>query len=103
MTALQHICDGIEKFFGVDLTSSAQHLGVGEARFQRDNDDCRKIVEWFKHYNPFPENFNLISLSNGFVGDSRINCHMTKEKGILGIKRIKGSNCQTVKFKRKTD
>ncbi|GBN13577.1 hypothetical protein AVEN_198634-1, partial [Araneus ventricosus] len=44
MTALQHICVGIEKFFGVDLTSSDQHLKISDSRVQRDNDDCRKMV-----------------------------------------------------------
>ncbi|GBM28753.1 hypothetical protein AVEN_93160-1, partial [Araneus ventricosus] len=64
---------------------------ISDSRVQRDNDDCRKMVEWFKHYNPFPETSNLISLSTGFAGDSRINCHMVKEEGILGIKRVEGS------------
>ncbi|GBM05109.1 hypothetical protein AVEN_215419-1 [Araneus ventricosus] len=98
MTALQHICDGIEKFRGVDLTSSDQHLKISDSRVRRDNDDFRKMMEWFKHYNPYPENSNLISISTGVVGDSRINCHMAKEEGILGIKRIEGSNFYTVKF-----
>ncbi|GBO28443.1 hypothetical protein AVEN_103963-1 [Araneus ventricosus] len=100
MTALQHICDGIEKFCGVDLTSSDQHLKISDSRVHRDNYDCRKMVEWFKQYNPFPENSNLISISTGVVGDSRINCHMAKEEGILGIKRIEGNNFYTVKFRR---
>ncbi|GBM99119.1 hypothetical protein AVEN_60465-1 [Araneus ventricosus] len=56
MTALQHICDGIEKFWGVDLISSDQHLKISDSRVQQDNDECRKMVEWFKHYNPFPKN-----------------------------------------------
>ncbi|GBO10735.1 hypothetical protein AVEN_165123-1 [Araneus ventricosus] len=88
MTALQHICHGIEKLCGIDLTSSDQHLKLSDSRDQRDNDDCRKMVEWFKHYNPFPENSNLISVSTGVVADSRINCHMAKEEGILGIKKV---------------
>ncbi|GBM22852.1 hypothetical protein AVEN_202127-1 [Araneus ventricosus] len=93
MTALQHICDGIEKFCGVDLTSSDQHLTISGSRVQQDNDYCKKMVEWFKHYNPFLANSNLISLSTGVVGDSRINCHMAKEEGILGIKRMEGMLC----------
>ncbi|GBM32497.1 hypothetical protein AVEN_156592-1 [Araneus ventricosus] len=99
MTALQHICDGIEKFCGVDLTSSDQHLKISGSRVQRDNDDCKKMVEWFKHYNPFLANSNLISISTGVVENSRINCHMAKEEGILGIKRIEGSNFYTVEFR----
>ncbi|GBN64440.1 hypothetical protein AVEN_243946-1 [Araneus ventricosus] len=91
MTALQHICYGIEEFSGVDLTSSDQHLKISDSRVQRDNDDCRKMVQWFKHCNPFPETSNLISLSTGVAGDSRMNCHMVKEEGILGIKRVEGS------------
>ncbi|GBL89150.1 hypothetical protein AVEN_255272-1 [Araneus ventricosus] len=100
MTALQHICDEIKKLCGVDLTSSDQHLKIGDPRIQQDNDECRKMVEWFKHYNPSPENSNLISISTGVVGDSRINYHMSKEEGILGIKRIEGSNFYTVRFRR---
>ncbi|GBN10777.1 hypothetical protein AVEN_145685-1 [Araneus ventricosus] len=95
MRALQHICDGIEKFCGVDLTSSDQHLKISDSRVQQDNDECWKMVERLKHYNPFPENSNLISISIGVVEDSRINCHMAKEEGILGIKRIEGSNFYT--------
>ncbi|GBM42942.1 hypothetical protein AVEN_140823-1 [Araneus ventricosus] len=91
MTALQYICDGIERCYGVDLISSDQHLKISDLRVQPGNDDCRKMVEWIKHYNPFPENSNLISISTGVVGDSRINCHMVKEEGILGIKRIEGT------------
>ncbi|GBN80458.1 hypothetical protein AVEN_245507-1 [Araneus ventricosus] len=89
MTALQHICDVIEKFCSVDLASSGQHLKISGSRVQRNNDDCRKMVEWFKHYNPFPANSNLISISTGVVGDSRINCHMAKEEGILVSKELK--------------
>ncbi|GBO46964.1 hypothetical protein AVEN_118065-1 [Araneus ventricosus] len=100
MTALEHICDGIEKFCGVDLTSSDQHLKISDSRVQRDTDDCRKMVEWFKHYNPVPENSNLISMNTGVVGNSRINFHLVKEESILGIKRIEGSNFYTVKFRR---
>ncbi|GBM95848.1 hypothetical protein AVEN_31735-1 [Araneus ventricosus] len=81
----------LEKFCGVDLTSSDQHLKISDSRFQRDTDDCRKMVEWFKHYNPVPENSNLISMNTGVVGNSRINFHMAKEESILGIKRIEGS------------
>ncbi|GBO41773.1 hypothetical protein AVEN_259662-1 [Araneus ventricosus] len=98
MTALCDICDGIETFRGVDLTSSDKHLKISDSRVRRDNEDFRKMMEWFKHYNPYPENSNLISISTGVVGDSRINCHMAKEEGILGIKRIEGSNFYTVKF-----
>ncbi|GBO39395.1 hypothetical protein AVEN_78310-1 [Araneus ventricosus] len=90
MSALQHICDGIEKFCGVDLTSSDQHLKISVSKVQRDNNDCRKMVEWFKHYNPFPENSNLISVNTGVIGNSRINCHMVKEESILDIKRTEG-------------
>ncbi|GBN70741.1 hypothetical protein AVEN_164348-1 [Araneus ventricosus] len=100
MTVLKDICDGIEKFCGVDLTSSDEHLKISDSRVQRDNDDCRKMVEWLKHYNPSPENSNLISLSTGSVGDSRINCPIAKEEGILGIKRIEGSDFYIVKFRR---
>ncbi|GBN02979.1 hypothetical protein AVEN_255935-1 [Araneus ventricosus] len=82
MTALQYICYGIERCCGVDLISSDQHLKISDSRVQRGNDDCRKIVEWFKCYNPFPENSNLISISTGVVGDSRINRHMAKEEAL---------------------
>ncbi|GBO36648.1 hypothetical protein AVEN_79457-1 [Araneus ventricosus] len=58
------------------------------------------MIKWIKNYKPFPENFNLISISTGVVRDSRINCHMVKEKGILGIKKIEGTNFYTVKFRR---
>ncbi|GBN88067.1 hypothetical protein AVEN_236172-1 [Araneus ventricosus] len=91
MTALEHICDGIEKFCDVDLTSSDQHLKISDSRFQRDTDDCREMVKWFKHYNPVPENSNLISMNTGVVGNSSINFHMAKEESILGIKRIEGT------------
>ncbi|GBL74591.1 hypothetical protein AVEN_235502-1 [Araneus ventricosus] len=90
MTALQHICDGIEKFCGVDLTNSDQYLKISGSRVQRNNGDCRKMVEWFKHYNRFLENSNLISINTGVVGNSRINCQMAKEESILGMKRIEG-------------
>ncbi|GBN76604.1 hypothetical protein AVEN_207597-1 [Araneus ventricosus] len=91
MTALQHICDGIEKFCGFYLTRSDQHLEISVSRVQRDNDDCRKMVEWFKHYNSFSENSNLISMNTGVIGNSRINCHMAKEESILSVKRIEGT------------
>ncbi|GBN13753.1 hypothetical protein AVEN_163290-1 [Araneus ventricosus] len=100
MTALQHIYNRIEKFFGVYLTKSNQHLAISDSRVQRDNYDCKKMVEWFKLYNSFPENSKLISISNDVVGDLMINYHMAKEDGIFGIKRNEGSNFHTLKFKR---
>ncbi|GBM58603.1 hypothetical protein AVEN_148004-1 [Araneus ventricosus] len=48
------------------------------------------MVELFKHYNPILEDSNLVSISNGVVGDSTINCHMAKEEGIIVIKRTEG-------------
>ncbi|GBN25125.1 hypothetical protein AVEN_200181-1 [Araneus ventricosus] len=90
----------LEKFYGGDLTSSNQHLDFSDSRVQRSNDGFRKMVEWFKHYNSFPENSKLISISNGVVGDSKINCHMAKEEGILDFKRIEGNKFHSVKFKR---
>ncbi|GBN95268.1 hypothetical protein AVEN_15511-1 [Araneus ventricosus] len=98
--ALEHICDGIEKLCGVDLTISDQNLKISGSGVPRDTDDCRKMVEWFKHYNPVPENSNLISVNTGVVGNSSINFHMAQEESILGIKRIEGSNFYTVKFRR---
>ncbi|GBM22552.1 hypothetical protein AVEN_183981-1 [Araneus ventricosus] len=100
MTALQHICDEIVKFCGVDLISSEQHLKISDPRIQQHNDECRKMVEWFKLYNPFPENSNLVSINTGVVRGSRINYYMAKEEGILGIRRIEGSIFYTVKFRR---
>ncbi|GBN79040.1 hypothetical protein AVEN_99924-1 [Araneus ventricosus] len=76
MTAPQHICDGVEKFCGVDLASSDQHFKISDSRVQRDNDDCRNMMKWIKKYNPFPEYYNFISLSTGVVRDSSINFHM---------------------------
>ncbi|GBN64994.1 hypothetical protein AVEN_175642-1 [Araneus ventricosus] len=46
MTALQHSCDGIEKFFSVHLNSSDQHLKISDSRVQRDNEDCRTMVDF---------------------------------------------------------
>ncbi|GBO41454.1 hypothetical protein AVEN_266988-1 [Araneus ventricosus] len=54
MIALQHIYDEIENFCGVDLISSDQHLGISDSEIQRDNDNYRKMMDWFNHYIPFP-------------------------------------------------
>ncbi|GBM43195.1 hypothetical protein AVEN_50113-1 [Araneus ventricosus] len=71
MTTLQHICDGFEKFCGVDLTSSKL---IWESVTQEFSEIMMIIAGecwvWLKNYNPFPENSNLISISTGVFGDS---------------------------------
>lgn len=99
MTSLQHICDEIEDFCGVQFTSSEQHVDSRDSRIQRDNDDAKKMLEWFHQYPPFPETPEITSISSGIVGDDRINCHMSREMGMQSLNRILGGDFQSVKFK----
>ncbi|GBM60995.1 hypothetical protein AVEN_264338-1 [Araneus ventricosus] len=57
-------------------------------------------MDWFCKHPPFPEVKGIVSMSTGFIGDEKINCHMSQEIGCIGISKIIGNGFYTVKFKR---
>lgn len=100
MTALHNVCQEIERFTGVELSTSEQHVDSRDTMQKRDNTDAHKFLKWFHEHPPFPETTELISLSTGVIADERINCHLSKEIGMKGIERIVDSDFEAVKFKR---
>jgi len=100
MTALHNVCQEIEHFTRVELSTSEQHVDSRNTMQKRDNTDVHKLLHWFHEHPPFPETTDLVSLSTGVVADERINCHLSKEMGIESIQRIVGGDFQAVKFKR---
>lgn len=101
MASMHNVCYEMEKFCGVLLEMSEQHVDMRLSRIARDNADVEKLISWFSQYTPFPNINEIMSISTGIVGDEKINCHMSREIGNNGLSRIIGENFDSVKFKRK--
>ena len=86
---------------GVTFESSEQHVELRELRQARDIRDTDIFIGWIKDHEPFcatrPE---LISLSNGIVGDDKINCDTAVETGINAMNRMVGMNFADIHLKR---
>ncbi|XP_039282968.1 uncharacterized protein LOC120351076 [Nilaparvata lugens] len=103
MTHMQNICDELEAFAGASFGTSEQHVDSRISRINRDTKDAAKLQEWLSTHHPFPENSYVMSISSGIIEGSEVNCHMAREVGSLGIKRIIGDNFAAVKFRRKDE
>lgn len=101
MVYLHNVCDEIEKFCGISIETTEQHVDIRSARIVRDNEDLKKLINWFSQHSPFPKVDELMSISTGVIGDKTINCHKSQEIGMLGISKIIGNDFDSVKFKRK--
>src|SRR5436190_19326000 len=99
MVYLHNVCDEIEKFCGISIETTEQHVDMRSTRIVRDNGDLKKLIDWFSQHPPFPKVDKLISISTGVIGDKTINCHKSQEIGMLGMLKIIGID--SVKFKRK--
>lgn len=100
MIHLQSICHEVENYCGIISTTSDQHVDMRPSRVTRDNCDVEKLTQWLHQHYPFPENDLLISISSGFVGTDKVNCHQAELVGQKGISRIVGNNYANVAFKR---
>ena len=101
MVFLHNVSDEIERFCGISLETTEQHVDMRSSRIIRDNQDVGKLMNWFAEYHPFPISDDTMSLNTGIVGGEHINCHMSQEVGIIGISSIIGKDFHSVKFKRK--
>lgn len=99
MVFLHNVCDEVEKFCNVALSSFERHVEMRSSRINRDNDDVRKLMDWLCQHSPFPEVKELMSISTGIIGDEKISCHMSQEIGSAGISKIFCGDFYTVKFK----
>lgn len=101
MVYLHNVCDEVEKFCGISLETTEQHVDMRNSRIIRDNADLKKLLNWFSQHKPFPKMDEIMSISTGVVGDDKINCHLAQEIGTAGVSKIIGENFDSVKFKRK--
>lgn len=101
MIFLQNVCEEIEKYCDVSFTTSEQHIEMRNSRINRDNDDVKKLLDWFSQHPSFPEMKEIMSISTGIIGNEKINCHMSQELGIASILKIIDCDFDTVKFRRK--
>lgn len=75
------ICSALEIFSGVYFSSGDQHIDLLLSRQRRDQEDRKKLYTWLMDHYPFPKIGNLMSLSTGIVGNSKVNCHLAEEIG----------------------
>lgn len=101
LVSLNNVCDELEKFCNVVLATSEQHVEMRSSRINRDNDDVKKLMDWFCQHSPFPEIKEVMSISTGIIGDEKINCHMSQELGTASISKIVGGDFHSIKLKRK--
>ena len=79
--------NAMTKLTKLQLTSSEQHVELGNARCERDNNDLAKIAEWFDQHNPFhpDSDSKLRSLSSGITAEDNdgVNCDLAEEVGAV--------------------
>ena len=63
------VIEGIEDFCGVSFKKNFQHEDATDARIKRDNDDFKKIEEFFVEHNPFKNIEEIFSIASGVTGD----------------------------------
>ncbi|KAF4531292.1 hypothetical protein B566_EDAN016861 [Ephemera danica] len=81
----------LEKFTGIESKSSEQHKDLYASRNKNDIKHIAVFAEWMKLNSPFSVNTNdIISLSTGAVGDSKINCELSEDIGTRILNDMKG-------------
>lgn len=106
--ALIDLTESVTDFCNVFLATTEQHVDTRPTRISRDNLDIKKIMHWFENHNPLPETEGIISLSSGFKGDDKINCHEALEVGLRCLHEMwetaenqSPKTFQDVKYKKK--
>ncbi|KAF2891908.1 hypothetical protein ILUMI_14265 [Ignelater luminosus] len=79
--ALCEAAENFDKFCGIKSAISHQHIKLRGSRIKKDDSDVRKFLEWFQQHPPFIVRNELMSLSNGIIGDESINCYESLEIG----------------------
>ena len=100
MHSMNAICDELEKFNGISLDTGEQHVDARDSRIKRDDEDVLKLLEWFKHHNPFPAMKQIVSLATGIIGHDGINCHNARNIGLQSMNNIIGQTFDKIKLKR---
>lgn len=94
------ISNQLENFTGMTSTAPEQHSDFRKANVKRDDKATEDFVRWFISHPPFPNQEKLFSIASGIVGNETINSHKAYEIGLEGIKKMVGSNFESLKFKR---
>lgn len=100
-SAASAICSSVEDFSGVVFSSGEQHVDFRASRKNRDEQDRRKISEWFNNHFPFPTSASLMSLSTGIIGNSKINCYQSLQIGTQTMRSFVGKSFADIKQSKK--
>lgn len=101
MPACSTLSDRFDEFCGVRACTSEQHVELRDSRRCRDSRDLGKFVGWLEGRSPFCDGrIQLMSLSNGVIGDHTINCDAALEAGLSSMSRMTGQTFGKVKLKR---
>jgi hypothetical protein len=101
MPACVELSSKFEEYCGIRTATSDQHVELRDARQVRDVADLDKFTTWFDGRFPFSgHRSELISLSNGVIGDDNINCDSALEQGKVAMSKMIGNNFNDVKLKR---
>jgi len=94
----------MEKLCRLNVGTSEQHVELRDSRKARDEQDLQKILSWFESHPPFTvgTDVQLVSLSTGVVGDSRVNADSVKQIGLTAMNDMIGQTFVDVKLKRKS-
>lgn len=67
MHATNAICEEFEKFCDLSFDTADQHVDSRDPHIEWDNNDIKKLVEWFASHNPFWTCNQVVSKSRGTV------------------------------------
>ena len=101
MVHLLDICEQVDKNTDITSATTKQHVDLRPTRTTRDNQDIEKLTLWLTAHPPFTERDVIMSISTAIVGHEDVNCHLAREVGITGIRKIVGENFKGVKLLRK--
>ncbi|GBN29889.1 hypothetical protein AVEN_30794-1 [Araneus ventricosus] len=100
MHATNTLCEGLEDLANVKMDTTDKHVHSSDPRVKRDNEDIKKLLDWFLLHDPFPVVEKIISIASGVVSDENINCHNAREVGITSMTKMYSQNFNNIKLKR---
>uniref|UniRef100_A0A2S2PKW0 Uncharacterized protein n=1 Tax=Schizaphis graminum TaxID=13262 RepID=A0A2S2PKW0_SCHGA len=99
MHSMNTVCNGLEELSNVKMNTTDQHVDASDSRLKRDINDQKKLLEWFLIHDPFPYFKKIMSIANGVVGDTTINCHNARKVRIASMNKMIGQTFNNIKLK----
>ena len=97
------VSDKVQELAGISFCTTKNHLVTNSsrpARVHRDNEDCSKLIQFYRENNPFPQrDGNPMNLVTGVVADDSVNVFDAVGIGQRIISSMAGATVSAHTFK----